>query len=316
MNEQRSEPTSLTVAVITTSFPRYSGDEASLFLKRSVDAIQKTGVQTHIYVPYDRTEQEYESLGAHGSIHRVRYGIFRRGQLAFGQGILPNLRRNRWLALQIIPLLFQLFAAPFRHRKEWNLLHGHWVVTALPLFFLHLLTGKPYLITIRGEDVKLLRTPLRALFGILLSKAGAITTVSHDFEEELKGYYPGLSEKVQCIPNGVTRFEHEQSTPDTQELIFSYVGRVVPLKQPEVLIEIISELSQQSDLTPHLFLAGRVTDEYRTELQEKAHALGIGSQLHLTGSLSPAEIGALYHRSTLYLSASQHEGRSNSVLEA
>ncbi|MCI5065385.1 glycosyltransferase, partial [bacterium] len=105
-------------------------------------------------------------------------------------------------------------------------------------------------------------------------------------------------------------------TPDSQEVIFSYVGRVVPLKQPEVLLEIISELSQQSDLTPLLFLAGRVTDEYRKELQERAHALGIGSQLHLTGSLSPAEIGALYHRSTLYLSASQHEGRSNAVLEA
>lgn len=311
------------ITVITTSFPRFLGDEASLFLGRLVDALSKEGASGVISVPYDEKELTDDTRG-NFAIHRVRYGLFGRGRLAFGQGILPNLRKNPFLLLQAPLMLLQLFRGALKNREHWELIHGHWIVTAFPAFLLHIVTKKPFIITVRGEDIKLLRTPLKHLFVPILNRATHLTTVSDEFKREISECCPSLRDKLSTVPNGITRFQitNEQKEQVKESLkissstrhVLTYVGRVVPLKQPELLIEMLSKLSFASECC--LVLAGRITENYKAELLSHAKQHGVADQVILPGALTPIQIGALYAISKIYLSASTHEGRSNSVLEA
>lgn len=311
------------LAVLTTSFPRFLDDEASLFLGRIIDALSDQNVGGVVVVPYDREEEETDVRG-NFTVHRKRYGIFRRGALAFGQGILPNLRKNPFLAFQIPALLVQLFRGGLKASHEWEVIHGHWVVTAIPAFLLSCVTNRPFIITVRGEDIKLLRTPLKLFLSPLLKRAASLTTVSDEFKHEITSLLPSLTEKTHTVPNGVERFDvsDEQKSAakkrlriaDDTKFVLTYVGRVVPLKRPEALIELISLLSERESSC--LIIAGRITDRYQQELLALAETLGVSEQVRIPGALSPNEIGTLYHLSSVYLSASSHEGRSNAVLES
>jgi glycosyltransferase involved in cell wall biosynthesis len=307
--------------MLTFSFPRSPEDEASLFLGRFTDALSDAGLTGIVVVPYDQHEERKEERRGF-TIHRIKYGFFSRGKLAFGQGILPNLRRNRFLVTQVPLLLVQLFRELLRHRNDYDVIHGHWVISAIPAALASWCTKRPFLLTIRGEDIKLLRVSfLRSLLTPFIHRATTITTVSEEFQRELLSHIPSLTSKVQTIPNGIAR--STSSPSDIQELrtqlgipedvpLLTYIGRVVPLKQPKHLIRALS-LSENS---PHLVLAGRVEDPYRTELLQYAEELGVRSRVTIPGSLTPKEAGTLLASSTLYLSASTHEGRSNSLLEA
>lgn len=315
------------VLVLTTSFPRWLGDEASLFLGRLIDSLSDLEVSGTIIVPYDKDEEPSDSRGSF-SIARYRYGLLSRGALAFGQGILPNLRKNPLLVLQVPFFLIQMFLFGIRHVSECQLIHGHWIVTAIPAYFIKLFSGKPYMLTVRGEDIKLLRGRLRFLFRPFVQRATRITTVSNQFAAELKECLPLVADKISVITNGISRFqtsseaqnslrtrlhvEREQGQPGHK--ILCYVGRIIALKQPEFLMRCLSLLEYDSEVV--LVLAGRVTEEYKTELMLLASEFNIKDRVRIPGTLSPEEIGVLYSISTLYVSASSHEGRSNAVLEA
>ena len=314
---------SFRIAVLTTSFPRFIGDEATLFLGRLIDALSEAGHSGHLFVPFDEKEKEEDRRGSF-AIHRSKYGLITRGKLAFGNGILPNLRRNPLLILQAPMLLLQLFRSALKYKDEFDIIHGHWIVTSIPAYFLSVASGKPFVLTVRGEDIKLLRTPLRLFFSFFLNKASHISTVSDEFLRELKETLPNLRPEISVTPNGITRFERnesesesvrkEHSLPQSGEILL-YVGRVVPLKQPELLIEALS-LTAETFPDTSLVLAGRVSDEYRKELLTLAEKLNVRERVSIPGALTPTEIGGLLTTAKLYMSASTHEGRSNAVLEA
>ena len=107
MNNQK-----LHICFLATSFPRSLDDEASVFLGRLIDAYSEIGIRGEVIVPHDRAETMEDQRG-NFAIHRFRYGLFSAGRLAFGSGILPNLRRNRLLSLQVPLFLLQFFFTAF-----------------------------------------------------------------------------------------------------------------------------------------------------------------------------------------------------------
>ncbi|MDP9224000.1 MAG: hypothetical protein M3P18_09105, partial [Actinomycetota bacterium] len=63
------------IAVLTTSYPRFPGDAAGVFVADAVDHVRARGVEVEVVGP-----QQYR-----------HYGI------AYGHGMLGNLRRRPWL---------------------------------------------------------------------------------------------------------------------------------------------------------------------------------------------------------------------------
>ncbi len=311
----------LRICLLTTSFPRFEGDEASIFVQRLVAGYAENGVSGVVLVPRDASEPEESDCGSF-QVRRFRYGIFRKGALAFGAGIMPNIRRRPGLLLQAPALLFQLFWQAFRRRNDFEVAHANWALALLAAWWLKTFTGRPYLVTVRGEDLRLLQSRyLRYLFLPALRAAGAIVSVNQQFVTQLQAL--GLR-GVPCvvIPNGVSQFAVTRvqaeallrDRPFAGRKYLLFVGTVVPRKRVAQLRPLLT----CAPFREHgLVICGRLQDEkYLELLQAEARSLGVADRVFLEGAVAPERIGAYLAGAHLYCSASEFEGRPNSVLEA
>jgi glycosyltransferase involved in cell wall biosynthesis len=124
------------VAVLTTSYPRTPGDPAGRFVADAVEHVRKRGIEVEVVSPAT-----------------VRhYGI------AYGSGVVGNLRRQPARSL-LLPLMLGAFRrAARRAAREADLVHAHW----LPLGGIAMSLGRPFVVQLWGTDVELARraTPL------------------------------------------------------------------------------------------------------------------------------------------------------------
>ena len=78
---------------------------------------------------------------------------FRHFGIAYGDGIVNNLRHAPWKAA-LLPLFLLSFAlAARRASRDADMVHAHWLPSALPA----LATGKPFVLQLWGSDVALAR---------------------------------------------------------------------------------------------------------------------------------------------------------------
>lgn len=159
------------VAVVTTSYPRFPGDAAGRFVADAVERVRARGVDVTVVGP-----------------EQVRdYGI------AYGHGVIGNLRQRPWLAL-FVPALLAGFVRAAR-RVEADLLHAHW----LPAGWVAARTGKPYVVQVWGTDLELARRAPR-LARRVLGGAALVIAASNDLAE--RAHALGASD-VRVIPSGV-----------------------------------------------------------------------------------------------------------------
>ncbi len=184
------------VAVLTTSYPRFAGDAAGRFVADAVDHIRARGVEVEVVGP-----QQYR-----------HYGI------AYGHGVLGNLRRRPWLAL-LVPALLAGFVRAAR-RVDADLLHAHW----LPAGWVAKRSGRPYVVHLHGTDVELARH-LPWLARRVLRGARLVIAVSNDLAERARALG---AVNVRVIPNGVEMPAHVGAEAEPAEVL--YAGRLSPEK--------------------------------------------------------------------------------------
>jgi glycosyltransferase involved in cell wall biosynthesis len=180
------------VAVLTTSYPRSAGDAVGRFVADAVDHVRARGVEVEVVGP-----QQYR-----------HYGI------AYGHGMLGNLRRRPWLGL-LVPALLASFVRAAR-RVDADLLHAHW----LPAGWVAERSGKPYVVQVWGTDVELARRAPWLARGVLRG-ARLVIAASNDLAERARAL--GARE-VRVIPSGVELPERVGSEAEPAEVL--YAGRL------------------------------------------------------------------------------------------
>jgi len=101
-----------------------------------------------------------------------------------------------------------------------------------------------------------------------------------------------------------------------QPLHLLTVGRVVPHKRIEDLIEVVALLAKQGQAA-HLHVVGSSHNaDYRALLDRTIQTHGLQAHVHLHGMLSDAELAQQYEAADVLLVASLHEGFCVPVLEA
>jgi glycosyltransferase involved in cell wall biosynthesis len=119
------------VAVLTTSYPRTPEDVAGRFVADAVDHLRRRGIEVEVVSP----------IG------------FRHYGLAYGSGVVGNLRRRPARALLLPLMLRELRRAARRASRGADLVHAHW----LPLGAIALRLGRPFVVQLWGTDVELAR---------------------------------------------------------------------------------------------------------------------------------------------------------------
>jgi glycosyltransferase involved in cell wall biosynthesis len=193
------------VLVLTTSYPRGPGDVAGLFIADAVERLRERGVEVEVVSPAD-----FPHFG-----------------LAYGSGIVGNLRRRPWLALLLPAFLLWFAVAAARAARGTDLVHAHW----LPSAAVALLTRKPVVAQVWGTDVELAR---RApwLARVVLRRARVVVAPS----TVLAGAARELGARaVAVIPSGVDVAD-EIGAEDEPPFVL-YAGRLSPEKGVLELVE-------------------------------------------------------------------------------
>ena len=191
------------LAVLTTSYPRYPGDAAGRFVADAVEHVRARGVGVEVVGP----EQ------------------FRHYGIAYGHGVLGNLRRRPWLAL-FVPALLAGFVRAAR-RIDADLVHAHW----LPAGWVAARAGKPYVVQVWGTDVELARRAPALARGVL-QRARLVIAASNELADDARALG---ARDVRVIPSGVdlpARVGEEAHPPEVL-----YAGRLSPEKGVLELVE-------------------------------------------------------------------------------
>jgi glycosyltransferase involved in cell wall biosynthesis len=250
------------VLVLTTSYPRARDDVAGTFVRDGVEALRATGVEVRVVSPA-------------GFRH---YGI------AYGDGIVNNLRRAPWKAL-LLPLFFLSFAAAARRASRGvDLVHAHWLPSAFPA----VATGKPLVLQLWGSDVALARHA-RPLSRRLVRRARIVVCASNALAEDARRLG---ARDVRVIPSGVA-IPETVSEPDEPPHAL-YVGRLSEEKG-------VRELAEAAQGLP-LVVVG---DGPMRSLFPDA-----------VGFVPPHELGPYYERASVVVVPSRREGYGMVAREA
>jgi glycosyltransferase involved in cell wall biosynthesis len=197
------------VAVLTTSYPRYPGDAAGRFVADAVEHVRRRGVDVEVIGP-----EQFHHFG-----------------IAYGSGVVGNLRRRPWLAL-LAPALLASFVRAAR-RTDADLFHAHWI----PAGWVAARTGRPYVVQVWGTDVELLRRAPRLARGVL---GGARLVIAASSALAVAARRLGARD-VEVIPSGIDVPADVGEEAEPAEVL--YAGRLSEEKGVLELVEAAADLN-------------------------------------------------------------------------
>jgi glycosyltransferase involved in cell wall biosynthesis len=146
----------------------------------------------------------------------------------------------------------------------------------------------------------------------LLYRRSRIVTLSSSSKKELVDDMGFRDDHIDVVPPGIDARFTPADTRSEVPLVVA-VGRLVPVKRYDVLINVLVELKRRH---PEL-RAVIASDGYeRPALEELRSSFGADGWIELPGWLSDDDVVALYRRAWVLASASSREGWDMSVTEA
>jgi len=301
------------IAFVTHAYPRWHGDVAGNFLHRLARALSDRGTHITVIAPADRGRAGTEELDGI-EIRRVRYAPAAWEVLAYG-GTMVEGTSSAQGKLAAVSLAAALAREIGRLAREepLDLVHAHWWIPAGIAARLARLAGAPpYVVTLHGTDVRLLRggVALRGLGRRVLRDAAAVTAVSTFLAEGAAA--AGLESKavvVQPMPADLAGFERRSSGGDG----ILTVGRLAPQKRIDLILSAVAELHREG-IAPRLSVIGDGPE--RSALEARALELGIAGTTRFVGAVPPHELPAAMGNPDVFAFAAREEGLGLVVAEA
>jgi glycosyltransferase involved in cell wall biosynthesis len=250
------------VVVLTTSYPRSETDTAGRFVADAVERVRAAGTDVEVVSP----------------------ASFRHFGIAYGDGVVGNLRRRPWKALFLGPFFVNYVRAARKAAGGADLIHAHWLQSALAAR----MTGKPYVVQLGGTDVELARK-VPGFGKAELQRARAVVCPSPALAAEATRLG---ARQVEVVPWGVDLPAEVGEEADPPEIL--YAGRLSPEKGIAELVRAAEGLN--------LVVAGDGPLRDQVPMAR--------------GMLPPDELAVLYARAAIVVFPSLREGFGVSCLEA
>jgi len=317
----------LKVLFLTSSYPGSKEDNASVFLRYMAEALANRGIAIHVVAPAEgRGETTIEGKIA---VQRFQYFIRRFQKLAYGSGIIANLKRNPWLWVEVPFFTGAMLYAVLRtmHREQIDLTHAHWII---PQGMVGLVASRLYKIplvtTAHGADAFALRNPLtKFLKRLVISRSDAFTANTRATSDAIGAVNCGRMARI--IPMGVNvdLFRGGSSTALRQQLadaqfLVLFVGRLIEKKGCNALLTAFSLLSPPLLRKTKLWIVG--DGNQKTFLEKEAKNLALQENVRFWGAISNHNLPDFYAAADLFIAPSTQaasgdtEGQGVVLLEA
>ncbi|MEW6113976.1 MAG: glycosyltransferase [Thermodesulfobacteriota bacterium] len=301
--------------VLTTSYPSNEADPLSAFIARLLVALVKRGYNPTVVAPSDGT-----FFGSHTlfGINAIRFGYFWPRsllRLTRGAGGIPETLNQSWLArAQLVPMMAVFLLVSLRHARGCGVIYANWLGAGLIGAVVNLLTGRPLVVSFRGDDGYLARDRWlwRVLTKWVSARASAIAPVSEEIGTILEDL--GIaSDKIHLPRFGVdTEMFHPANNDDRKtgtRLLF--VGSLIPKKGVQ---DLLAALAHPSLNQISLDVVG--DGFHRTELEATSERLGLYGRVQWHGMRPPEEVAELMRQADILCLPSYTEGKPNVVREA
>ena len=316
------------ILLVATSYPRFLGDSAAIFLRYFAQAIGHRGHEVHVLVPGDPMAND-SLTDERVTVHRFEYFAGNGKRLAYGSGILPNLQASRWLYLQVPFFLLSFFFSLLRlaRRMRPDVIHAHWII---PTGFIAILVGKllkiPVVTTVHGGDAFSLQSPmLQWLKRFTLRNSASWTANTHSTADAASSDADIAAPTV--IPMGVdvdlfssgNRSRYRTGLSEGDQAIL-FVGRLVKKKGCEVLIRAFQLVASDCVSRVVLWIVG--DGEEKSALENLANELGLSEAVKFLGTVPNDRLPRIYAGADLFVvpsiedSKGDTEGQGVVILEA
>jgi len=315
------------VVMLTSSYPRFPGDTASIFLKHMCASLSKRGIVVHVIAPASNiTDKQFED-SIH--VHRFHYLPRKLRKLCYGSGILPNLKNNPLLWISVPFYLASMFLLLIKIVRTTNadIVHCHWII---PQGLVALLS-KPFhkaaiVVTAHGADAFSFKSrATRIIKKFVIGNSNHWTANTGKTAEAV--CKPILTSNLSIIPMGVdTAFFKEgngiqlRSNLPSDTSILLFVGRLVEKKGVSVLLKAFSLLPDEDKKQTKLWIVGE--GGLRSELETETARLHIVDQTTFWGRQPNENLPDFYAASNIFVgpslvdSTGDTEGQGVVFLEA
>ncbi|MDY6844686.1 MAG: glycosyltransferase [Thermodesulfobacteriota bacterium] len=316
--------------MMTTSFPRFQGDPAGIFIYHLSWWLSKKGIQVEVISPYDYGSQ-YSEVREDIRIHRFSYFYPPRFQrLCYKAGILQNLKEDKFAAMQLPSfILSELFYSLWITKKrQFDVIHAHW---SLPQGLIGIICKMFYKIpcvtTVHGSDIYGLKSPLfKALNAKVIKYSDVCTansTATAKVVEEI-----GERRHVEIIPMGTNKINLVRNFPDVDKVkrelgidgrVVLFVGRLIEVKGPEYLMRAIPLVLEKCHDVSVLMIGAGPQKDYLVNLSRDMKLEG---KVIFLDSIPPEELVKFYSIASLLVLPSviiengETEGLGMVLLEA
>ncbi len=313
------------ILMITSAYPANTNDSRGIFIHELARSLVDEGASVTVLAPGARSAPGSETRDG-VKVQRATYWIPRWQALAEGVGgIVPNLRQNPLLLLQVPSLIVALIWRALTFHETFDIIHAHWIYPAgLAGWLASKVRSTPLVVTSHGSDLNFSSRfqVLRVLSRFVTRRAAVCVGVSHAMVEAFKGLGVASS-RVAFIPLGVdSKRVNDMALGepgpvmrryfDHTGLRIVYVGRLIPLKSVETLLKAHGELERRGHDIATL-VVGSGPSENRLRAYVRDNDL---KDVFFTGAQPPGSAVAYMSTGQVLVLPSRSEGRGLVLLEA
>ena len=241
----KSELYQVNVMFLTSTLPRFSGDQQAPFVLEQAVAWKKKRPEDRLIIlaPHDARAALSEDIDG-VEILRFRYGWPEKFQTLAYPAILPNLRRNPLRAFQIRLFLWAQYRAGKRVLKsrQIDLVYAHWVMPqGIVAHRLNKITGVPYVLQNHSSDLAVfskLGGVGRAIARKILRNARLLFCVNTQQREAARALLPDL--ECHVLPMGVALDVSHIATPMQASDCHYAIGSISRLSKKKGLDHLIA----------------------------------------------------------------------------
>jgi L-malate glycosyltransferase len=310
------------VLVLTSSFPRYENSHEVRWVLELTQWIAKQRFSPIVLAPHFSGGKLKESWGR-VQVQRFMYFLpFSFERLAYGPGLLYNIRKDFLAFLGIVPFILSEFisAALIQAREPVKIMHTHWLIPqgCIGALF-HQLVNIPHISTVHGSDLNLI-TQNRILAPIgrfVILNSTFITVNSTYMKRELELFYPECHEKIRVIPMGIDpekyrvgNFSDLKKKYQAKNIILS-VGRLIDWKGTIFLINAMPKIIKDNPETV-LLIAGAGPE--KESLICRVQELSLERTVFFLGVVSNEDLLSFYHSADVFVLPSINKGGKTEAL--
>jgi glycosyltransferase involved in cell wall biosynthesis len=304
------------ILVLTTSYPSDDNDPSGVFIAKLLGAIQRRGYSIKVVAPSNGV---FHGTRRMGEVETVRFGYFWPRSLekltAGGGGIPENMANSLLAKLQVFPMMLAFVFVTLRELRGRDVIYANWLGAGIVGAVANFLTGKPLVVSFRGDDGYLARDrmPWRILTRWVTKRARLIAPVSAELLSIIRDL--GVPDTKCHLPRfGVDTDMFHPATcpvPEAGEIRLLFVGSLIDRKGLHDLLEALADPALNS---VRLIVVGEGPNAGK--LAEMADSLGLSRRIDWKGIVAPVEVARIMRSCHMLCLPSYMEGRPNVVNEA